>query len=106
MTHKPCPTRTIDSDLVRMLLDAQANQFVSVSFYKANGELVTRNGQLKATSRLVGNARGAAQSARMKESGQVWLATMKNGKPSSASFFIDRVVGIKGKGLNHRVAGV
>jgi hypothetical protein len=103
MTHKPCPTRTIDSDLVRMLLDSQANQFVSIEFYKVNGELSSKNGQLKASSRLVGNARGAAQSDRMKDAGQVWLA-LSNGK--SASFYLDRVVAIRGKGLNHRVAGV
>lgn len=91
MTHRPCPTRTLDSDIVAAFLQAQANQFLSVTFYKTSGEMVTRNGQLKATSRLVGNARGQAQGARMKDAGQVWMAR-KDGK--SASFFLDRVVSI------------
>ena len=101
MTHMPCPTRTIDSDLVRMLLDAQKNQFVTVAFYSVKGETKIKNGQLKASSRLVGNARGQAQSEAMKARGQVWLAT----KTASASFYADRVIGIKGNGLDHRIAG-
>ena len=95
MSHKPCPGRTLDPALVQMLLDAQGNKFLTVSFYKTNGEHVTRNGQLRATSRLVGNARGAAQSERMKAAGQVWLAKPNGG---SASFFLDRVTGIKAGG--------
>lgn len=93
--HKPTPTRCIDPALVRMVLDAQANRFLSVDFYKTNGELVTRNGQLRATSRLVGNERGAAQGAAMKERGQVWLAK-PDGK--SSSFFLDRVKEIRAGG--------
>ncbi len=95
MAHKPTPGRTLDRDIVRMILDAQANKFVTVSFYKTNGEHVTRNGQLKATSRLVGNARGQAQSERMRAAGQVWLAKPDGG---SASFMLDRVTGIKAGG--------
>ena len=91
MTHKPCPTRTIDPDLVRMFLDAQGNKFLSVTFYKTDGTIATRNGQLKATSRLVGNARGAAQGDRMRAAGQVWLAK-PDGK--SSSFYLGRVVSI------------
>ena len=84
-------TRTIDPALVRMFLDSQANKFVTVSFIKKDGTERTINGQLKAASRLVGNARGQAQSAAMKERGQVWIALPDK---TSRSFFLDKVTRI------------
>lgn len=95
--HKPSPNRTIDPALVRSFLDTRGNQFVTVSFLKKDGTETTKNGQLKATSRLVGNARGQAQSARMKAAGQVWMALnpKTNGGKESASFFLDRVTEIR-----------
>lgn len=95
--HKPCPTRTLGRDMVEMFLASRGNQFLTVQFYKTNGELVTRNGQLRATSRLVGSDRGKAQGDRMRASDQKWLA-----KPdgTSASFYLDRVVSIHGGGAS------
>lgn len=98
--HKPTPTRTLDPDIVRMLLDSAETRFVTVTFYSTQNEIKTRNGLLRATSRLVGNERGAAQSARMKESGQVWLAK-PDGK--SSSFFLDRVLSISAGGASYSV---
>ena len=95
MAHNPNPARTLDPALVRMLLDSQANKFLTVTFYKANGELVSRNGQLRAASRLVGNERGQRQAEAMKARGQVWLAKPDGG---SASFYLDRVTEIKAGG--------
>ena len=91
MTHVPSTNRTIDPAIVRMFLDSQANKFVTVTFYKVNGEERTINGQLRAASRLVGSDRGVAQGAAMKDRGQVWIA-----KPdgSSGSFYLDRVARI------------
>ncbi|AWY09352.1 hypothetical protein vBRpoSV10_230 [Ruegeria phage vB_RpoS-V10] len=91
MTHVANTTRMIDPALVRMFLDSQANKFVTVSFIKNDGTERTVNGQLKAASRLVGNARGAAQSAAMKSRGQVWIA-LPDG--SSRSFYLDKVTRI------------
>jgi len=95
-------TKTLDKALVSLLLDAVGTQFVTVSYVKKNGDIGTTNGLLRATSRLVGNARGAAQGAAMKDRGQVWIgcATAKDskGQPLSKSFFLDRVVSIKCKG--------
>lgn len=89
--------QTLDKTLVRILLDSAKNQFVTVSFIKKDGTERTLNGQLKATSRLVGNARGQAQSAAMKARGQVWIA-LPDG--SSRSFFEDKVTGLKVKGAH------
>jgi hypothetical protein len=89
-------TRTIDPALVSMMLDSIGNQFMTVTFIKKDGTERTINGQLRATSRLVGNARGAAQSAAMKARGQVWIA-----KPdgSSASFYLDKVTALNCGGM-------
>ncbi|UVD36641.1 hypothetical protein RCXUPER_223 [Rhodobacter phage RcXuper] len=87
----------IRADIVRAELDKLQNQFLTVTFMKNNGELRTYNGQLRATSRLVGNDRGIAQGQAMKERGQVWLA-LPNGE--SKSFYLDRVVNIRARGLD------
>lgn len=87
--------KTLDPKLVESFLAARQNKFVTVSFLKVNGEVTTKNGQLKATSRLVGNARGAAQSEAMAARGQKWMA-LPNGK--SASFYLDRVTEIRAEG--------
>lgn len=96
--HVPCLGRTLDPDLVRTILDAAGTQFITVEFYRVKpkkGEMIARkNGRLGATSRLVGSERGQAQSERMAESGQVWLALPKG----SASFYVDRVISITVKG--------
>ena len=87
----------IRADIVRAELDKLQNQFLTVTFMKNNGELRTYNGQLRATSRLVGNDRGIAQGQAMKARGQVWLA-LPNGE--SKSFYLDRVVNIRARGLD------
>ena len=97
MTHKANPARTLDPELVRMMLDAVGTQFVTVDFIKKNGEARTVNGLLRATSRLVGNERGKAQGEAMKQRGQVWIGVAGGG---SKSFFLDRVTGIRCKGAN------
>lgn len=85
-------TRFIDPALVEMFLASQKNKFLTVTFAKVGGEIVTRNGQLEAKSRLVGNARGQAQGAAMKARGQKWIA-YPNGK--SGSFYLDSVTEIR-----------
>jgi hypothetical protein len=95
MTHVPAMIRTIDSALVEMFLASQKNKILSVTFLKTNGEEVTRVGQLRATSRLVGSDRGIAQGEAMKERGQKWLAK-PDGK--SSSFYLDRVTRIAAGG--------
>jgi hypothetical protein len=103
MAHVSNPARTLDPALVAMLLDAVGTQFVSVDFIKKDGTASTVNGLLRATSRLVGNERGAAQGAAMKARGQVWIGVAQGG---SKSFFLDRVTGIrcKGAGIEARSA--
>lgn len=87
----------IRADRVREILDSLQNQFLTVSFIKKDGTERTVNGQLRATSRLVGNERGQAQGEAMKARGQVWIAT-PDGK--SKSFYLDRVTRIRAKGLD------
>lgn len=84
---------------VREICDSLANQFVTVDFVKNNGVPRTYNGQLRAASRLVGNERGQAQGEAMRARGQVWIA-LPNGQ--SKSFYIDRVTGIRARGLDIR----
>ncbi len=87
--------RTLDPQLVRILLDAVGTQFVTVEFLKKDGTPRTVNGLLRATSRLVGNARGQAQGDAMKARGQVWIGVAAGG---SKSFYLDRVTAIRCKG--------
>ncbi len=100
-TAAPCPEKTIDPRLVEMFLSTRANQFVTIEFFTVKGEHREYNGQLRATSRLVGSARGKRQGAQMKDRGQVWLA-LPDGK--SKSFYLDRVKRIKGGGAELRAA--
>ena len=95
MSHVVNAARTLDPALVQMLLAAVGTQFVTVDFVKVDGTTRTVNGLLRATSRLVGNERGAKQGAGMKERGQVWIAVAGGG---SKSFYLDRVTGIRCKG--------
>ena len=104
-TPAPLTARVIDPALVSMLLDAVQTRFVSVTFIKVDGTESTATGLLRAASRLVGNDRGIAQGAAMKERGQVWIATTgrKVDKVTgesklvklSKSFYLDRVTGIR-----------
>ena len=95
MAHNPNPTRTLDPELVRIMLDAVGTQFVTVDFIKKDGTPRTVNGLLRAASRLVGNERGKAQGAAMKDRGQVWIAVAGGG---SKSFYLDRVTAIRCRG--------
>lgn len=83
--------KTIPDHLVRAFLDIQKNKLLTVTFIKVDGTERTVNGQLKATSRLVGSDKGVAQGEAMKARGQVWIAC-PNGE--SKSFYLDRVIRI------------
>lgn len=98
--HVPSPSRTLDPSLVESLLASCKNQFLTVTFYKTNGEVRTYNGQLRAISRLVGNERGKAQGEAMRARGQHWLA-LPSGE--SKSFYADRVIGLRCKGARVEV---
>ena len=89
--------RTLDPALVEMLLASIGNQFVTVDFIKKDGTPRTYNGQLRATSRLVGSERGKAQGAAMRARGQVWIG-LPNGE--SKSFYVNRVTGLRCAGAD------
>jgi hypothetical protein len=100
MSTYPRP-KTLDPSLVAILLDAVGTQFLTVEYVKKDGNIGRTNGLLRATSRLVGNARGQTQGNAMKDRGQVWIAKSRGG---SASFFLDRVTSIqcRGAGIDAR----
>ena len=87
-------------DMVYEFLAKAGTQAVTVTFSTVAGakpvEVKTRNGLLRAASRLVGNERGIAQGAAMKERGQVWGAKPHGG---SFSFYDDRVHEIRAGGM-------
>lgn len=96
--HVPNPNRFLDRGLVEDVLAACANRFVAVTFLKVDGELRHYAGQLRATSRLVGNERGQRQGEAMRARGQVWLARPDGG---SKSFYVDRVLGMRVDGKTY-----
>ena len=98
-THKPVTQATIDPVLVAAHLKHAGTTAVSVTFSKVNGDIVKKNGFLKAHSRRVGSDRGITQGEQMKARGQVWIDYPETGK--GASFFLDRVHQIKERGNTH-----
>jgi hypothetical protein len=63
--------KTLASDIVRAAVAAKGTQFATVTFIKKDGTERTINGLFKPTSKIVGNAKGAAVSQTLKNNGLI-----------------------------------
>lgn len=87
------PLPTLDPATVRAEIRKRGTKFATVTFVKKDGSLRKINGLFRATSKMVGGERGAAQHNVLRANNLVAIYSLKD--RSWRSFRVDSVVEVR-----------